>query len=99
MKIFKVLKLMYQWQLISVSKQLLQLTIVLIQNKKMLVMFYVLIVAFHPELNLRKIFIQKSYGHSLQQLTTIDYLTNNQILLVKCLQLKLPFNKTGLIKR
>ena len=42
-------------------------------------MSYVLIVAFHPYLKLRKIIVQRSYGHSLQQLTMIDYLTSDQI--------------------
>ena len=41
-------------------------------------MSYVLIVAFHPHLNFRKIIAQRSYGHSLEQLTMIDYLTNDQ---------------------
>ena len=34
---------------------------------------------FYPHLNLRKIIVERSYGHSLEQLTTIDYLTNDQI--------------------
>ena len=42
-------------------------------------MSYVLIVAFHPYLNLRKIIAQRSYGHLSEQLTTIDYLTNDQM--------------------
>ena len=41
-------------------------------------MSYILIVAFHPHLKLRKIIVQRSYGHTLQQLTTLDYLTNDQ---------------------
>ena len=45
----------------------------------MFVMSYVLIVAFHPHLNLRKIIGQINYGHSLEQLTTIDHLTNDQM--------------------
>ena len=45
----------------------------------MFVMSYVLIVAFHSHLNFRKIIVQRSYGHSLEQLTMIDYLTNDQI--------------------
>ena len=49
------------------------------EQKEMFVMSYVLIVAFHPHLNLRKIIVQRSYGHSLEQLTTIDYLTNDQM--------------------
>ena len=44
---------------------------------------YVLIVAFHSHFEklekLRKIIVQKSYGHTLQQLTTLDYLTNDQM--------------------
>ena len=40
---------------------------------------YVLIVAFHLHLNLRKIIVQRSYGHSLEELTTIYYLTNDQV--------------------
>ena len=39
----------------------------------------ILIVAFHPHLNLRKIIAQSSYRYSLEQLTTTDYLTNDQI--------------------
>ena len=42
-------------------------------------MSYVLIVAFHPHLNLRKIIVQRGYGRPLEQLTTIDYLTNDQM--------------------
>ena len=45
----------------------------------MFFMSYVLIVTFHPHLNLRKIFVQRSCGHSLKQLTTIDYLTNAEM--------------------
>ena len=39
----------------------------------------ILIVAFHSHLNLRKIIAQSSYRYSLEQLTTTDYLTNDQI--------------------
>ena len=42
-------------------------------------MSYVLTATFHPHLNLRKIIAQRSYEHSLEQLTTIDYLTNDQM--------------------
>ena len=42
-------------------------------------MSYVLIVAFHPHLNLRKIIVQRSYWYSLEKLTTIDYLINDQM--------------------
>ena len=45
----------------------------------MFVIPYVLIVAFHPHLNLRKIIVQRSYGYSLEKLTMIDYLINGQM--------------------
>ena len=49
------------------------------KQKKMFVMSHVLIVAFHLHLNLRKIIVQRSYRHSLEQLIMIDYLTNDQM--------------------
>ena len=49
------------------------------EQKKMFVMSYVFIVAFHLHLNLRKIIVQRRYAHSLEQLTTIHYLTNDQM--------------------
>ena len=47
--------------------------------KKVFVMSYVLTVAFHLHLNLRKVIVQRSYGHLLKQLIKIDYLTNDQM--------------------
>ena len=38
-----------------------------------------MIVAFHPELNLERIIIYRSFAHSLDQLTTLNYLTREQI--------------------
>ena len=43
------------------------------EQKKMFVVSYVMIVAFHPNLNLDRIIIQRSYAHSLEQLTTLRY--------------------------
>ena len=54
------------------------------EQKKMFVVSYVLIVAFHTALilnlnpfilNLNRIIIQRTYAHSLQQVTTLDYLS------------------------
>ena len=42
-------------------------------------MSYVLIVSFHFALNLNRIIIQKSYTHSLMELTTLNYLTEDQM--------------------
>ena len=49
------------------------------EQKKMFVMSYVLIVAFHLHLSLKK----ESYWYSLEQLTMIDYLTNHQMSFVE----------------
>ena len=40
---------------------------------------YVMIVAFHPKLNLDRIIIQRSFAHSLEQLTTLVYFTREQL--------------------
>ena len=79
MKIILNQKEICQWQCILTLKQLLQPTTVSIQNKKMFVMSFVLIIAFNPHLNLRKMIVQRSYGHSLEKLTTTDYLTYDQM--------------------
>ena len=41
----------------------------------MFVVSYVMIVAFNPELNLDRIIIQRSFAHSIKQLTSSDYFT------------------------
>ena len=38
-----------------------------------------MIVAFHPKLNLERIIIQRKYAHSLEQLTTLNYFTGEQL--------------------
>ena len=45
----------------------------------MFVVSYVLIVAFHPVLNLDRIILQRSYSHSLEELITIKYLNDDQM--------------------
>ena len=49
------------------------------EQKKMFVVSYVMIVAFHPELKLNCIMIQRSYAHSVEQLTNLNYFTQEQI--------------------
>ena len=49
------------------------------EQKKMFFVSYVLTVAFHPKLNLKKIMIQRSFEHLLKELTTINYLTEDQM--------------------
>ena len=49
------------------------------EQKKMFVVSYVMIVAFHPELKLDRIIIQRSFVHSIEQLTRLDCFTWEQI--------------------
>ena len=49
------------------------------ETRKMNAVSYVIIFAFHPELEMKRIIIERSFGHSLQKLTTIDYLTAEQL--------------------
>ena len=49
------------------------------EQKEIVVVSYIIIVAFHPALNMTKIICERSYGHNLQKLNTIDYLSEDQI--------------------
>ena len=49
------------------------------EQKKKFVVSYFMIVTFHPELKLKRIIIQRSYTHSLEQLTSLYYFTQEQI--------------------
>ena len=40
---------------------------------------YAIIFAFHPKLKMKRIIVERSFGHSLEKLTTIDYLTTEQL--------------------
>ena len=45
------------------------------EQKKMFVVSYVMIIAFQPALKLERIIVYRSFAHSLEQLTSLDYLT------------------------
>ena len=45
----------------------------------MFVVSYVMIAAFHPELKLDRIIIYRSFAHTVEQLTTLDYFSREQI--------------------
>ena len=49
------------------------------EQKKMFVISYVMIVAFHPLLNLDRIIIYRSFSQPLEQLSNLDYLSREQI--------------------
>ena len=69
-----------------ILKRQLQQIIVLILNKKLFVVSCVMIVAFHPDLKIEKIIIQRSYAHVIEQLTNLDYFSQDQI---KCINKEL----------
>ena len=49
----------------------------------MFVVSYVMIVAFQPALKLERIIVYRSFAHSLEQLTNLDYLTREQITFIE----------------
>ena len=49
------------------------------ESNKMNVVSYVIILAFHPKLQLPRIIIERSFGHSLEKLCQMDYLTSEQL--------------------
>ena len=49
------------------------------EQKKIFFVSYVLIVTFHPALKLNRIIIQRSYAHSLEQLTSLNYFSEDQM--------------------
>ena len=49
------------------------------EQKKMFVVSYVMLLAFRPKLKMNRVIIQRSFGHTLEQPTTINYSTNDQI--------------------
>ena len=53
------------------------------EQKKMLLVSYVMIVAFHPALQLDRIIVYRSFAHSLEELTTLEYLTREQITFIE----------------
>ena len=49
------------------------------ENRRMFAVSYVIIFAFHPELSLDRIIIEWSFGHSLAQLCSLDYLAKEKL--------------------
>ena len=49
------------------------------EQKSMFIVFYVIIVAFHPKLKMDTVIVQRSFGQPLEKLTTNDYLANDQM--------------------
>ena len=69
------------------------------ESKKMFAVPYVIIFAFQPKLNIDRVTIERSFGHSFQKLTDIGYLTTDQLLFAnsgRALQLKYVLKYFGL---
>ena len=49
------------------------------EQTKMFVVSHALIVSFHPKLKIPKIVVERSYAHPLKELTSISYLTGDQL--------------------
>ena len=49
---------------------------------------YAIIFAFHPNLGIKRVIIERSFGHSLEKLASIDYLTGEQLKYVDAITLK-----------
>ena len=49
------------------------------EQTKMFVVSHALIVIFHPKLKIPKIVVERSYAHPLKELTSISYLTGDQL--------------------
>ena len=48
------------------------------ENRKMFTVSYAIVFAWHPDLNLERVIIEKSFGHNLNELTSFNYLTAEQ---------------------
>ena len=49
------------------------------ENRKTFAVSYVIIFAFHPELDSNRVIIERSFGHSCERLTSLSYLTREQL--------------------
>ena len=43
---------------------------------------YAIIFAFHPDLNFERVIIEQSFGHTLEELVSINYLTADQMIFI-----------------
>ena len=49
------------------------------ENEKMSAVSYVIIFAFHPELQIDRVITERSFGHSQARLLSLNYLTTEQM--------------------
>ena len=48
-------------------------------NSKMFAVFSIIILAFHPGLDIDRVIIERGFGHSHNKLTSFNYLTREQL--------------------
>ena len=48
------------------------------ENKSMFAVSYAIIFAFHPDLNFERVIIERSFGHSMKELLSLNYLTSEE---------------------
>ena len=63
------------------------------ENRKMFAVSHAIVFAWHPDLKLERVIIERSFGHSLDELTDLKYLTAEQLQLINrktLLQLRDP---------
>ena len=48
-------------------------------NRKMSALFYGIIFALHPDLHINRVIIERSFGHSLERLVDLSYLTYEEL--------------------
>ena len=58
------------------------------ENKKMYAVSYVIIFAFHPELKIDRVIIERSFGHSQARILSLNYLTTEKMKFKNVTQLK-----------
>ena len=58
------------------------------ENNKMIAVSYVIIFAFHPDLNSNRIIIERSFGHSQSRLLSLNYLSAEQLRYADVTQIK-----------
>ena len=49
------------------------------KNRKIFAISYVIIFAFHPDLHIECVIMKRSFGHSLEGLADLSYLTREQL--------------------
>ena len=48
------------------------------ENRKMFAVSYAIIFAIHPDLNFERVIIERSFGHKIEELFSLNYLTSEQ---------------------